>query len=67
MQNRRTLVILLALRLFVGLFWLEHGIQKISAGWLVGDTLKPRLVQKSVSAQGAPEVYLDHFSMPNSR
>lgn len=67
MQNRRTLVILLALRLFVGLFWMEHGIQKISAGWLLGDTLKPRLIQKSATAQGAPEVYLDHFAMPNSR
>ncbi|MCH7939588.1 MAG: DoxX family membrane protein [Candidatus Marinimicrobia bacterium] len=67
MQNRRTLVILLALRLFVGLFWLENGLNKISAGWLSENKLKPRLVQKSLLAQGVRGAYLDNFAVPASR
>ncbi len=67
MQSRRTLIILLALRLFVGLFWLEHGLSKISAGWLSENKLKPRLVQKSLLAHGVRGTYLDNFAVPASR
>ncbi len=67
MQTRGTLIILLALRLFVGLFWLEHGLNKISSGWLLENKLKPRLVLKSISAHGVRGAYLDNFAVPASR
>ncbi len=67
MQTRSTLIILLALRLFVGLFWLENGLNKISAGWLSENKLKPRLVQKSLIAHGVRGAYLGNFAVPASR
>lgn len=67
MQTRPTLIILLALRLFVGLFWLENGLNKISAGWLSENKLKPRLVQKNLLAHGIRGAYLDNFAVPASR
>lgn len=67
MESRQTLIIVLALRLFVGLFWLDHGLGKISDGWLTGNSLKPRLVKKSLLAEQPRRTYLNQFAIPASR
>ncbi|MEE9466294.1 MAG: hypothetical protein V3W14_12070, partial [Candidatus Neomarinimicrobiota bacterium] len=64
MESRQTLIIILALRLFVGLFWLDHGLDKVNAGWLTANSLKPRLLQKSLLAEQPRRTYLNRFAIP---
>ncbi len=67
MDPRHTWIIILALRLFVGLFWLDHGLEKINDGWLTKNALKPRLVKKSLLAEQPRRTYLNEFAITASR
>ncbi|UCH62762.1 MAG: DoxX family protein [Fidelibacterota bacterium] len=66
MSTKRALILLLFLRLALGLFWIDHGLDKATGGWLTENKLKTHLTKTSLTATGAPKVYLKHFAIPVS-
>ncbi|UCD38359.1 MAG: DoxX family protein [Fidelibacterota bacterium] len=60
------LILILLLRLSLGLFWIDHGIDKVNSGWLTENKLKLRLVKANITASGATKSYLKHFAIPAS-
>ncbi|UCH10372.1 MAG: DoxX family protein [Fidelibacterota bacterium] len=65
-MTRQTIVIMVLLRVALGSFWMDHGIDKMSDGWITDDQLKARLVRSSVTATGLQKAYLEHFAVPAS-
>jgi uncharacterized membrane protein YphA (DoxX/SURF4 family) len=66
MTAKRTVIIMLLLRVALGLFWVDHTIDKMSNGWMTENKLKARLVKTSVTATGMQKAYLKHFAVPAS-
>lgn len=66
MLARRVVILLFVLRLVLGLFWMDHGLDKVSGGWLTQDVLKPRLERNLPKAAGLQKVFLEHFAVPAS-
>ena len=66
MPTRNALIFLLLLRLFLGLFWLDHGWDKASDGWLQENKLEVRLERSLNSAEGWVKSYLERFAIPAS-
>jgi len=63
---KRALFFLFLLRIFLGLFWIDHGMEKIADRWLTTNKLKPRLMRDLPTASEAPKVYLKNFAIPAS-
>ena len=66
MISRHALIIALLLRLFLGLFWVDHGWGKVSVGWLSENKLVARLERSNTDAQGVTKAYLERFAIPAS-
>lgn len=66
MSTKRALILLLFLRLALGLFWIDHGLDKTTDGWLSGSQLKIHLTKISLTATGAQKAYLKQFAIPAS-
>ncbi|MEE9162973.1 MAG: DoxX family protein [Candidatus Neomarinimicrobiota bacterium] len=66
MTAKRTLLLALLLRVSLGLFWLDHGWDKLSGGWLTENMLAARMERSNTDADGAVKVYLERFAIPAS-
>ncbi len=65
-MNTKGLILLVLLRISIGLFWTDHGVDKIRSGWLTSEKLKARLVVKSLGASGIKKFYFQEFALPAS-
>ena len=66
MSTKRALFLLLFLRLTLALFWIDHGLDKTTGGWLTENHLKIHLTKTRLTATGAPKTYLKQFAIPGS-
>lgn len=64
--TKHTLLLALLLRVSLGLFWVDHGSDKVSSGWLTENKLAPRMERSNAEAEGVVKAYLERFAIPAS-